>query len=567
VSYRTTESSRAAVRPTARRRLAIAAALTDQRGFTIIEVLVSGAVLLTGLLGVITMVDGANATGGTQRAREQGVALARELLENARSVPYSQLVPAAMVAKLQGMPGLANANAGSGWTIQRRGVTYGVAVGVCSIDDASDGYGTEDPNYACSNMAGAPSVPCAQLVGRTGSVAGDAQAVAQISNTLSRQKSVGACGLDPDLDGRVDNLTQADASACANSACQPATSGDSSPDDYKRLVALLTWSTKQGGSYVLESTVVVNPGMAAGPTISQFTLKSGFNNGSSTILNLDPSTNQAITSVPFTATSDSNTVSLQWTLNGTPQGSATNSGGTWSFNWPIGTTGSGSEVLDGNYTVGVVPFDSNGNAGTGRSMTVTLNRRVPYAPPNLVGGRNSSLVDLQWSPNKEGDIAGYHAYRIVGSGQPDVLVCSTKNATSNSCQDTSPPNASSIQYYVVAVDTSPSGSAREGDHSANLTVTNPPSTPPNAPQSLQASTSNGNTVLVLPTPSTADAAATAFYRIYRDGQAVANRYDTAPGGATTSYTDTQTGGVAHNYWVTAVNSQLGESAAVGPVTR
>jgi hypothetical protein len=69
-----------------------------------------------------------------------------------------------------------------------------------------------------------------------------------------------------------------------------------------------------------------------------------------------------------------------------------------------------------------------------------------------------------------------------------------------------------------------------------------------------------------PNPTDADGDPIDFYRIYRDGQAVANRYDTAPGTATT-YTDTGTGGVQHTYWVTAVDPQLAESPAAGPVTR
>jgi hypothetical protein len=106
-----------------------------------------------------------------------------------------------------------------------------------------------------------------------------------------------------------------------------------------------------------------------------------------------------------------------------------------------------------------------------------------------------------------------------------------------------------------------------------LTVTNS-NLPPNPPPSLQASTSNGNTVLLWTAPNPMDSEVPtpdtiAFYRIYRD--TVANRYDTAPGGATpganVSYTDTGTGGVAHTYWVTSVDPQLAESTAVGPVTR
>ena len=533
----------------------------DEGGFTLIEVLVAALVLVSGLLGTVSMIDAAGATDTTTKAREQGVGVARELLEAGRSIPYAQLIPASIVAKVQALPGLANANAGPGWTIQRRGVTYGVAIGVCSVDDSADGYGTEDPNYACASNTGAPSVPCSQLLGRSGSVAGDSAVVAQNSGTLSGQRSIGDCGLDPDLSGRVDDLTQADASGCAGGVCQNTPIGnDASPDDYKRIEVLVTWSTVNGGMYVRQSTLLANPGQGSGPAVSALGLGPGFS--SSTIS--DPS----VQSIPFTATADSNANVMRWSVNGVPQGTASNSGGNWTFNWSVGATGSGSEVLDGNYTIGVTGFDSNGNAGTTRSMTVTLNRRVPYAPVKLIGGHNSSIVDLQWSPNKEGDVLGYRVYRVAGGGQPDVLVCSTANARNVACQDTAPPASSSIQYYVVALDKDPSnGNTREGDHSATLTVTTA-NVAPNFPTSLQSSTSTGNTVLLWtpPSPADSDGDPIAFYRIYRDGQAVANRYDTAPGSAS-SYTDTNTGGVSHTYWVTAVDPQLAESPAAGPITR
>jgi hypothetical protein len=527
---------------------------------TIIEVIVAATVLLIGVLGVATMVEGANSASTAGKAREQGANLAREVLEFGRSIPYAQLLPTAVVAKLQAKPGLANANAGPGWTIQRRGVTYTLAVGVCAVDDPSDGYGTEDPNLFCAAGAKAtPSPACAQLMGRSGSVTGDSAAVKQNSSTLSGQQAIGLCGLDPDLDGRVDYLTQSDASQCAGGACQNTpSSNDLTPDDYKRLVVLVTWSSQPASGYVLQSTLITNPGQASGPPINSFGL-----GGSLT----SPITDSTLTSIPFTLTADSQATSVQWSLNGVAQASATSSSGSWTFSWSVGSTGSGSEVLDGNYTVGVVAFDSNGNAGPPRSMTITLNRRAPYAPPNFGGGRNGSVVDLQWSPNKEGDVLGYRVYRIAGSGQPDVLVCSTGNAQSVSCQDTNPPNVSSIQYYVVALDKDANANTREGDHSTTLTV-GTTNKAPNAATGLQASTQNGNTVLLwtAPNPADADGDVISFYRIYRDGQAVSNRYDTAPANVST-YTDTATGGVAHTYYVTVVDPQLAESSAAGPVTR
>src|SRR5438132_1588761 len=69
----------------------------------------------------------------TIKAREQGVALQRELVEAARSVPYDQLVPNSMVGRIRAMPDLGDDQPNvPGWQIERRGFVYTVSVGVCS---------------------------------------------------------------------------------------------------------------------------------------------------------------------------------------------------------------------------------------------------------------------------------------------------------------------------------------------------------------------------------------------------------------------------------------------------
>ena len=94
--------------------------------------------------------------------------------------------------------------------------------------------------------------------------------------------------------------------------------------------------------------------------------------------------------------------------------------------------------------------------------------------------------------------------------------------------------------------------------------------PPYPPTNLLASTSNGTTILRWTAPSPADpdpGDSIAFYRIYRDGSAYANRFDRTGTGADVTYTDTQTGGEQHTYYVTAVDTQLAESTLLGPVTK
>jgi hypothetical protein len=146
------------------------------------------------------------------------------------------------------------------------------------------------------------------------------------------------------------------------------------------------------------------------------------------------------------------------------------------------------------------------------------------------------------------------------------VVCALTTATS--CQDTNPPGSLFVNYYVIAVDRDSSGALREGNASSSITV-NTLNNEPNPPTALSVSSSGGVTTLtwnaaVIDDPDLGDSVA--FYRIYRDGAAFADRYDRTASGTQLSYTDGQTGGTTHTYRVSAVDTQLGESTLVGPVT-
>jgi fibronectin type 3 domain-containing protein len=170
-------------------------------------------------------------------------------------------------------------------------------------------------------------------------------------------------------------------------------------------------------------------------------------------------------------------------------------------------------------------------------------------------------------PNPEHDIVGYQVYRRLTSGGTATLVCSLTQQTS--CQDQSPPNQPTLYYYVVALDRDATGAQRLGALGDDVTVTQTDH-PPFAPTNLLASTSNGTTILRWTAASPADPDAgdsIAFYRIYRDGSAYANRYDRTGTGADVTYTDTHPDGVSHTYYVTAVDTQLAESPLLGPVTK
>src|ERR671910_2666001 len=95
----------------------------DERGFTLIEVMVTMLILVVGIAGAIALIDGANARTLMTKEREAGNALTREVIEAARSVPYRQMTPSTSVATLQAIPGLEDTVPGGTWTVKRRNQT------------------------------------------------------------------------------------------------------------------------------------------------------------------------------------------------------------------------------------------------------------------------------------------------------------------------------------------------------------------------------------------------------------------------------------------------------------
>ncbi len=131
-------------------------ALGDQRGFSLIEVLAAMLILIVGVLGTVTLIDGANASTSFTKGRVGATNLARELTETSRSIDYDKVTVAMLASELQGKPGLTDSDLGmSGWQLKRRGITYTVEGSACIFDDATDKTAAHDATY-CSNSATSP---------------------------------------------------------------------------------------------------------------------------------------------------------------------------------------------------------------------------------------------------------------------------------------------------------------------------------------------------------------------------------------------------------------------------
>jgi prepilin-type N-terminal cleavage/methylation domain-containing protein len=131
--------------------------LADQSGFTLVEVMVAVAILLVGVLGTLTLLDGANAATSRTKKREAATNLARELIEAARAVPYPALTTPEITVEMQKQPGLDDADDGaSGWQIRRRNVLFTITPTACSVDDSTstvDGLGDHSGGYFCSDSS------------------------------------------------------------------------------------------------------------------------------------------------------------------------------------------------------------------------------------------------------------------------------------------------------------------------------------------------------------------------------------------------------------------------------
>ncbi|MDT5011614.1 MAG: hypothetical protein QOH57_3231 [Mycobacterium sp.] len=523
----------------------------SEDGFTIIEVMVAAAILLTGVLGVLGVVVQADGVSYSNRAREEGVALQREVIEAAQSIPYDQLTQTSIVSRIEAQQGLADSTmTATGWTVRRHNINFTIAVGTCSVDDVNDQTGPhESAGYCRSGTGATTAAQCATYLGRSGSIAGAGIAPAG-------SVAIGDCGIDLNFDGAVDGLVDTSGGPCSNCS-----GTDTNPNDYKRIVVDVRWNRGLGSRYALESTTVANPGLSAAPAVSApLTQTSGS----------QPVVLPADRIIGFGVTLNAVPAAVAWYVDGTAQGSATGSGTSWAFSWDLGpvslppsTTPNVDEVLDGTYLVSAKGFDSFGQAGTAKARTLVVNRRVPYPPTNFDAGRNDANGYLEWDANAERDVEAYHVYRKPQSGSgSDQLVCNI-SPTQTRCIDTSMP-AGQVLYYVRAVDRDPAGNQREGQATADFTVP-AVDTAPSVPGGLVASKSGQNTVLKWDASTDPDAGdQILYYRIYRDGtDFVGDLYDRTSNNSQLSYVDSGTGGDVHTYWVVAVDSRLTESRPLG----
>lgn len=512
----------------------------QEGGFTIIEVLAAVVVLAIGIGAVFQLLIAATHATATNRIRQAETSLARELTEDTRSLSYPQLTPSGIASALQATVPNSQVS-GSSLIVQRPvgstssgaspNYSFTATFTACSLDDPADGYGS----HSAPPISG-------------GSWCGD----------------VAASG------------TQ-----------------DSNPDDYKR-VSVTVAPTSGRTTPAVQQTILVYAKATHGPAVSCLSVDG-------TCPGANWSVTTSLSSLGFNATTTVPAASMEWLVNGSLPTSAqigspgvdpyTPPGSTSQFTWNFPTTvwNGTAYTVDGTYTVAALGFDANGNQGTRSSLQVTVNEHMAIPPSTVTAGWNQQIhgVDLQWTPSVDHDVQYYEVYnqsgQVAGCTQVTGLTCTDLSAPSPGTEPAtctgSPNNYQSFTtantYWIIGVDKDPSGVARPSTFQSAHIDANLCDHPPSTPTGLTSSGGNGTVTLNWSLPSSPmdpdPGDAIMQWRIYRwpvgqNPSFPGSRLDLigekdSSGNDVTSYTDRSAdpGGVAQDYCVTAVDSELNES--------
>jgi prepilin-type N-terminal cleavage/methylation domain-containing protein len=267
---------------------------SSQAGFTLIEVLVAMMILLVGVLGVVTLVDGANAVTSKTKAREGGTAIARSAIEVSRSIRYRDLNQGTLEAALDTRPGLTDSKPSvTGYTIKSRGIEYEMTLTVCSLDDDKDDLGARPPGVLF----------------------------------------------------------------CSDSAGPPVTARDRNPDDYKRVRVRLVWSTRATQHSVTQTSSIINPVGGLGPSVTGLTMTSPSSSGTGEVRIEGDSTNLT-QFARFAATTSTSAAELTWSVNGDSQGKANGGPKIWDFQWDFDDSDGNVVYYDCKYSIQADGFDA-----------------------------------------------------------------------------------------------------------------------------------------------------------------------------------------------------------------
>jgi type II secretory pathway pseudopilin PulG len=479
--------------------------LARDDGFTLFEVLIAAVVLVVGLLSTFSLLDASLKASASTRAREGATNLAREILEDARTLAFSQISPNSIVGQLQAMHGLENAGSGT-WQIVRRGVTYTVVVKECAIDDPKDGSGKHENAFKENPFCKDP---------------GETEGTA-----------------------------------------------DAQPEDLKRITAEVSWTAIGRKPVVKEVETLTAAGESPGLSASELKLaepKAGVGSPTAPVISTEPGSGKLV----FSVQSPVGTAAMEWTLDGVRQTTppALVKGTEWQFSWPIplpevsdGAYKVSVQAIDESGVYGP-PVSITVTL----IRTVPAAPKVKYGGFNevLVSGVKKKVVELLWEPNTERNVIGYRTYEPTPGSALACPESLSALSLQSSCADflaTAPePSSANLTYSVVALYRKAEGevlsSAVSQGPAGTFTLSKTIQTPNEPVGPLKGTKTEEGVKLNWSAP--AGGPEVAFYRVYRGSQNYTGRYAVVPP-STTEFVDTNAT-TEHTYWVTAVSTTMTES--------
>ena len=232
--------------------------IADERGMTLVEVMAAMVILVIGVLGTLTLIEGSLASTSHTTSREQATNLARDLIERSRQADYKDvtyaLAPATLRSKLPASDG-ATALSGSTFTVTRRNVEYAVTVFACSIDDPTDGAGQGDATYcAPPDSTTGPASPTPGLAASVNVLGITVPAGGTLLQTVCN--AVGTPAILSRLTAAVSRVVPL--SVCPTGAGTGTVQYDSTPDDLRRVRVDVSW-TRGGTGAISQTTLLTNP--------------------------------------------------------------------------------------------------------------------------------------------------------------------------------------------------------------------------------------------------------------------------------------------------------------------
>ena len=516
--------------------------MPDERGFTLIEIVVAMAVILTGVLGTVALLDRASAQTSQAKARQTANALIRDVIETSQGVQYNQLTQSGVTNVLQanGFPDEVPLTSGK-WDVKRNGISFTVEATACTVDDPRDG------------LAAHPSTGdyCSDSPPGEGDNNGDDYR--RVTLTVTPPAKLGT---------PITQTTIVGSNRVTNPGGTGPGGGTATSNEIKELV--------------ITSPTLYNGQVAPCASTSVCTFPT--------------STTAAVTpkSVTFRATTAYNASTVKFTVDG--QVAATLTGPATTFNW---TWNLPDKQPDGNYVVAAQVYNAEGDTAvtSPTPLVVTVNRYIPdstaFAP--TAAGRNplwNNLPEIETYPTDntaarvDRDVTGFLATRQV-NGTGSTVVCQTFSPALRGCQDTSAPNCctSTITYRITPTGANPDGTQQTGATTSASRNVNLPNTRPLEPENVTV-TRVGTRVTISWTnpPGSGDPDAgdcIDFFRVYRrdlnntqweySDRVDRTSYGNAvlpcggPGEQTNSIVLNEATSVTKRYRVTAVDTNLAES--------